>query len=162
MFNNKGVTLVELLVVMGIMTVLIGMSTASVGNINRRANLNTTTSVLVNDIKSQQIQAMSGMTAGGNPSGGDSFGIHFNSTSYTLFQGTYNAASTANLIVNFPPNVVITNPTGIPGSEIVFTPGTGVVTGFTAGQNVITFKNNISNELKSVTFNRYGVVTSLQ
>ena len=61
---QKGFTLPELLLVMGILTILFGFITINLLNFRQKSVLNTTVDTVVSDLKSQQNKAMVGDTQG--------------------------------------------------------------------------------------------------
>lgn len=103
------------------------------------------------DLKQQQLRSMVGATAGGATA--QTFGVHFEANSYTLFSGVY-ALGNPNNIVVLTGTVAVTN--NLPTSQIVFSRLSGEVAGFSAAQNTITFTN--SGLPRTVTINKYGVV----
>ncbi|HVF69270.1 MAG TPA: prepilin-type N-terminal cleavage/methylation domain-containing protein [Xanthomonadales bacterium] len=159
MANSKwqianGFTLIELLLAMGIFSTLIGISSISLLNTQRKTSLSGAVQVFIADLRSQQIRAM----VGEDEAGGDAtdYGLHFETTSYTQFKETY---GTNNFVANLPSrtNVVTT----FPSSQIVFIKGSGEISGFAGGTNTVTFQDLNDGSQKVVTINRYGVVTGV-
>lgn len=144
---QKGFTLVELLVSMGILAVIFAISTINLSNIIPSTSQTTTLDILISDIRAQQTQAMTTDS---------SFGVHFEGTSYTLFKGTtYSSLDPANFVVNLDPTVTITNIL-FPGNQIVFSPGSGNVAGYVLGSDSISLTNSGGAGTKQLKINQYG------
>ena len=157
---QAGFTLVELLLFMAIFSVLVGLVTINLLNAKQSASLSTTVSNFLTDLKQQQLRAMIGDTGGRAST--DSYGISFGTTKYTLFHGTAPQGDSSDLAVNLGESMqFVTNASTFPNSKIVFLKGSGEVSGFTSGQNAIIIKDVTNNNQKTITVNRYGVVTSV-
>jgi type II secretory pathway pseudopilin PulG len=157
--TRLGFTIIEIIVVFGILATLLGIGYISVVNIQRRAPLSATASVLVGDLRGQQTKAMTGDTQTGATS--DSYGIYFQSNAYILFKGlSYNPSDTTNAVTPLPTNITVS--TVFPGSSIVFAKGSGDIVGFAQGSSWVTLTENLNGEHKTLTVNRYGAVTSIQ
>jgi prepilin-type N-terminal cleavage/methylation domain-containing protein len=153
--NQSGLTLIELVVVMGIILMLFGFTSFSVINTQRTVSVNGIADVLVSDLSSQQNKAMQGF---GNSSG-TSYGIYFEANKYTLFKGsTYSPTDLANFTVNLDKGISFANIT-FQGNSVVFNPVTGEVNGFSNGNNSIKILDTNGNKSVTITINRYGVVT---
>jgi type II secretory pathway pseudopilin PulG len=151
--SQKGFTVVELLLTIGIFIVLTSIATVSLGKFERNASLSSEVNTIIPDVKEQQIKAMAG---DGEGSGSISdYGIHISSTSYTLFRGTYVAGSSSNFVVSLPANIQLS--TTFPSSELIFTKGSGEV----AGPNTITLTDMTNSATKTITINKYGAITSI-
>lgn len=150
---ERGFTMMEMLVVIGILVVLITLTTLSLNKIQNQVNLTTTINAFIADLKEQQTRAMVGDA--GTGSGPDNYGIHFSTSSYTLFQGTYYATGSA----NFAPSLssVVQISTTFSGGNLLFSKGSGEAN----ASGTATFTNTANNTQKTVTVNRYGVVTGI-
>lgn len=156
---NEGFTLIELLIVLGIMGILFTFGAMSLLNIQSRTYLDSNIITLLSDIRRQQIKSMLGETNGGAST--YSFGIKFDTGSYTLFRGTvYSPSDPGNLTINLEGNTQFSNVT-LPSGVIVFDKGSGEVNGFTAGSNTFVVRDTGSNQQKTITINRYGVITTV-
>jgi prepilin-type N-terminal cleavage/methylation domain-containing protein len=154
--RQAGFTLVEVLIVMGLMAVLITMTTISLIRPQTSASIASTVSQLVNDLKAQQLRSMSGNS--GSATSAQANGVYVQSGTYTLFKGsTYSAGDADNFAVSVTNGVTLS--TTFASTQVVFTKGTGEVTGFSAGANTITVTNATSGQTKTITLNRYGVIT---
>ncbi|MEN9328480.1 MAG: hypothetical protein RI947_1288 [Candidatus Parcubacteria bacterium] len=159
-FNTTaGFTFVEIIVVIGILATIAGLTIMNLSGVQRRAYLNTQLTTTIADLKSQQLKAMTGDTEGRSTH--DAYGIHFGSSSYTLFHGlTYNASDSSNFTINLDGNIDLTNIT-LPQSEIIFTSGSGELTNYIQGADAFTLRNTLNGDQKTVTINRYGVIISI-
>lgn len=156
--NQRGVTLVELLLVMGIIATLFGITTINLLNARVGVSNSASTSVLISDIKSQQVKSMNGDTEGrGIP---DSYGVNIQSNRYVLFHGiSYLASDTANF--NVPNDSGYTLTSTFPNNTIVFASMSGEIVGFVNGANSITTTNDSTGRSKTIQINKYGVITNV-
>lgn len=157
-FQN-GFTFPEIVIVMGIIAILLGFATINLVQAQKSTALNSATDVLVADVRSQQLKAMVGDTEGrGSP---DSYGIHFNTSSYTLFHGTtYNANDPSNFTITLDTSLSFTLD-NFPSGNIIFQRITGEISGFSQTNSSITLQTT-SGQNKIITINQYGVVTNAQ
>ncbi len=155
---QQGLTLVELLVVFGIITLLFSIGVVSIMNIKVITSNNTSTNVIVSDLKNQQIKAMTGDTEGrGIP---DNYGVKILSNKYVLFHGlAYNSSDTANFQV--PIDNGFTLSSTFPNATIVYASGSGELLGFVANQNAIKITNSSSGQSKTIHLNKYGTITDI-
>lgn len=156
--TNRGLTLVELIVVIGILSVLFAIGTVAVSNIRVITSNSTSVSVIISDFKTQQIKAMTGDTEGrGTP---DNYGIKILSDRYVLFHGAvYSPTDTDNFGV--PVESGYTLSTTLPNGTVLFASQSGELVGFVQNQNTVTLTNTSSGQLKSIQLNKYGTVTSI-
>lgn len=153
---TKGFTLPELIVTVGILMVLIAIAALSISRADLRADLNGKTLVLLADIKNQQLKAMSGET--GATSTSADHGIYFGTNSYTTFRGsTYDPSNPTNFIVQFENNLSFQN-VQFQNSQIVFSKVSGEIKNYNPAGDTFSIVNNPTNEIKSIEFNKYGVL----
>ena len=156
---RRGFVLIELIVVFGMFAVLIGMTTLNVLGSKRTATLTGVVDTLVADLRSQQTKAMSGVTQGGVSQSG--YGIRFAANQYTLFKGTaYNAGDSDNVIVPIDARTTFSS-ISLPDSSIVFLAKSGEFMGYATASSTLTVKQTDSNDTKTIQFNHYGVITSI-
>jgi len=156
---SYGFTLIEVLVVLGIFILFLGFLTINIMNIEPKTSLKLDTSTVIADIKKQQLRAMTGDSFNNQPL---AFGIFLESNRYTLFGGsTYQAGNPGNSVIALPDNTLIQNIT-FPGSVIVFLQNSGVINNFVNGANTFAIRNSITNDVKTVTFNKLGTVVQVQ
>jgi prepilin-type N-terminal cleavage/methylation domain-containing protein len=156
--KNQGFTLIELIVVMGIVGTLAAFMTTNLMGFQRHTHIATTISTVLADWYAQRSRSMIGDTQG--RSSADAYGIYFQTGRYTLFHGaSYNPSSPDNVVIPLESPVQVSSTT-LPGSTVIFTKGSGEVTGYSGSQNTISFTNSSSNEVVTLTFNQYGTITS--
>lgn len=119
-------TLPEITFVMGILIILMSIGIYSLARAQHSSSLATTLDTFKSDFKNQQLKAMLGDTETG--SAPDNYGIHFDTTSYTLFKGTWSASASSNFVINLPSTIQISDffP---PSHEAIFSKGKGEVSG---------------------------------
>ena len=155
---NSGLTLIELLLVIGILAVLFSIGFVSLANINVISGNNSASVVLISDLKTQQIKAMTGDTEGrGIP---DNYGVKILPSSYVLFHGlSYNASDTSNFSVPVDSGYILS--TTFPNSTIIFASESGQLIGFVANQNTISLTSTPSGQVQTIEFNAYGTITNI-
>lgn len=152
--KQAGFTLIELMVTMALVIILFALSAVNLGQPQTTAGLNTTVDTLLNDLKSQQLLAMSGGI--GSTAVQQPHGIYIQSNQYTLYAGsTFNGGDTNNYVVSAPANMAFS--TTFPSSTVLFNKGAGDVSGFVGGSNTITVTYGSSP--KVITINRFGATT---
>lgn len=155
--QSHGFTLVELLVVIGIIATLFGLVTVSLLRTQHGASVSAATDGLVSDLRVQQTKAMMGTKdTNGNE---NSYGIHVSSNSYILFQGITDPGDSSDFTVS-PSAITFT--TNLPNNIIVLAERSGEFSNYASGPYTITVKNMYGTEQKVITINRYGVVTNVQ
>lgn len=155
---KRGITFIELIVVIGIFLTLIGIASISLVSTRINVSLDTTISSLIADLSSQQIKSMVGDTEGRATN--DTYGIYFEQDKYILFHGlSYSPSDSSNFTISIKEPVRISS-VQLPASSIVFSLRSGQVNGFSNTQNSITFQDSVTGEQKTVIINRYGAVTS--
>jgi prepilin-type N-terminal cleavage/methylation domain-containing protein len=152
----KGFTLVEVVVVMALLAILSGLAVVNLIGNQREVVADASASTLIADLRTQQMKAMMGDDSGGATA--QSYGILFETNSYTLFAGSSYSASDPN---NFEVQIDgLTIDSTLPADTVIFNKASGEVSGFTAGQNTVTFTNS-GGDTTILDINRYGVVNVL-
>lgn len=155
--NTRGFTVVEMLLVMGIIAVLFAIVSISLSGMIPKANLNSSADTAIVDVRQQQLKAMYSETEGTTPS---EFGIHFENSTYTLFKGnTYAAADPTNTPNDLGAGIQFS--TTFANSQVVFNRKSGEILNFVPGNNTVTINDTITNKQTVLTFNKYGVVESI-
>lgn len=158
--NEKGFSLPEIIIALGIAIILFGFVGLNLFKTQHTVALSSSLEPLLVDLANQQTKAMTGNTEGRASS--DSYGVYLGSTNYTLFHGSlYNPSDLSNFTVNLEQNIQFGTIT-FPSRVVIFSSGSGEIAGFTNGSNTFVIKNILGNEQKTVTLNRYGVITSVQ
>lgn len=159
MSKRPGLTLVEIIIVLGIVSILFTVTSFSIARSRNTISLDSTVSSLINDIKSQQLQAMSGFTQAGvqNPY----YGIYFENKSYTLFHTNgWQAENKANFSIDLDKDSQF-NTVNLFKDQIVFASASGTIENFDPNKNYVTIKNIYSGEQKTVYFNKFAVVYAI-
>lgn len=156
--KDKGFTLLELLMVIGVATILMGFVTINLVKVQHNTSVSAVTDTLIADLKNQQIKAMTGASTAGSA---DNYGVFFSSSNkYTLFHGlTYNPADSTNYTVTLDDNSQVSST--FQSNVVIFTHISGEVLNFSNAQNTITVKNTSGGEQQTLTINKLGVITSV-
>ncbi|OGH16625.1 MAG: hypothetical protein A3C30_04315 [Candidatus Levybacteria bacterium RIFCSPHIGHO2_02_FULL_40_18] len=155
---KRGITLIEVIIVIGILMTLAGMASISFVPFRSGSILGTAITTLISDLSSQQIKVMAGDTEGRSTN--DNYGIYFGTNSYTLFHGdNFDPNDPSNFTINLNEDLQIQST--FPSSQIIFLIKSGEVTSFSETQNSITLEDTVAQDSKTININRYGVVTSL-
>lgn len=153
--KDSGFTLIELIIVMIVFMTLLGLASINLLNSQDTVNIESSMNVLINDMKSQQNQAMIGSTSGQTP---EEYGIYFEPTQYTLFKGSaYSSSSPTNHVIELSPSLLFSTIT-LPSETIVFSRGDGEFENFVDGQNSITITNTNGGESRTILINRFGTI----
>lgn len=148
---KTGFTLIELIVVLGMLATLSGLSYLTLFGRIQQTDVANTTAGLVADLRSQQVRAMTGEQTNGTAS----YGVHLDGNQYVLFSGSAYDANDPNNSM-FPVNGAQLSTTFV-GGNIVFSPGNGDIVGFVPSGNAITVTSAEGGSIKTVRLNRYGV-----
>ena len=152
--GQRGFTLVEALMTMALLAGVFALIFVNIGKPQTVASLNGAVETLVADLRTQQLQAMSGDSAG--ESSAQPHGVYVSSAAYTVFSGaSYNGPDPDNYTVT--PGQGISFSTTLPGSQVLFNKSSGEVQWFSAGSNTITVTGDEGT--RTVTINRFGIVT---
>lgn len=157
MNHRPGFTLVEILIILGILAILFTISSLNLSNTIPKNTLDNAVELLVADIKQQQLSALTGDTEGQSTS--SDYGVFFTSGKYTLFRGSsYNANDSANYDIKLDD---INSSTTASGSIIVFEKNSGLIKNFQPSGNTITLTHLNIGQTKTVSINKYGIIESI-
>src|SRR4030042_5132924 len=156
---QKGLTLIELLVAIGILLILFTLTTMNLSRLPSSTAQSSGYDLLISDLRSQQTKAMSGYNSDAGAISGNAYGVHFESTSYVLFRGSaYSPSDVDNFLVTLEPNLSFTGST-LPtsnGNSIVFSQGSGDIANYISGQDGISLSNSFTGDVKVIRLNKYG------
>lgn len=152
-------TTIELILAISIITILSSAVLFNAAGAQNRTNLDTTINVIINEIKNQQNKAMTGNRE--NRSSYDAYGIYFQSDKYILFHGpAYNPTDQTNFAINLTTGISFSN-INLPNNQIVFASFSGEIANYSDGNNTVTISSQNTGQQKTITINRYGVITSV-
>lgn len=156
MTNRKGLTLVEVLLVITILAVLSSFTGFTLLRSRNKVSLDGIINQVIQDVKTQQLQTMSGLIQGGISN--RYYGIHFENTRYILFHTpTYQANDATNYAINLEADSRF-SVINLPNNEILFADAGGEIEGFDPIRNFVTIDNINSDLQKTLYFNIYGTV----
>ena len=154
---KSGFTLVEILIILGILAILFTITSLNLSSTIPKNALDGAVSALVSDLKQQQLYALTGASIGQNSS--SDYGIYFSGSKYTIFHGsTFNANDSSNFEVAFDDLNFSYN--GL-GSVIVFSKNNGEIKNFQPDANTIQISSTSVDKTKSIIINKYGVIESI-
>lgn len=154
MKKSGGFTIIELIVVIGIFMTLLSLAWINLTSLPSRTASTVSALTVISDIRAQQIQAMTGDTAGAERSG---YGVYFTDTSYTLFKGDmYVPGDPKNFRVDLTDANLAFSDITFPAGAIVFGKGSGDVVGYSPGSDSVSLANHLTSETKILRFSRYG------
>lgn len=157
--SKRGFVFIELVVVLGILSLLLGLVIISISNLRPSAAIDTTITTFITDLKNQQTKVMVGDTEGRGVS--DNYSVYIQPSSYTLFHGvTYSALDATNFTVAVDASLQLS--TTFAGNKIVFATNSGEITNFVPGQDSITIRDSSTGKQTTIQINKYGAVTSVQ
>jgi prepilin-type N-terminal cleavage/methylation domain-containing protein len=159
-FGHKGYSLPEILVVVAVMSGLIFLGSNTFVAPQRTTITNATIDTLISEISNQQNKSMNGAIEIGTAQ--DNYGIWFAPTSYTTFRGaSYSVGSGTNFTTNLNSNLRFST-INLPSSQVIFATSSGAIQGYSGSQNTVTIQDSEAGITKTLRFNQYGVVESLQ
>ncbi len=153
----KGYTLIELIVVVGIVALLTSIGIVNVVRFQQQTNVTAVTDAFVNAVKEQQTKAMSGDAEGRGAN--SPYGVNIALDKYIQFHDTFTSGESSNRVITLPSITEIT--TTFPNSQIVFEGGSGEIVGYSGATSNVTIRNIQTNDQRVIHFNRYGAVISV-
>lgn len=150
-----GFTLVEVVVVMGLVAILITIVTGTLFQSRSAASVSTTALQVINDAHEQQMNAMLGATASAGVY--PDYSIYFTPNSYTLFAGdTYTATNPSNVLVTLDPPLTFTN-ISFPSNTLTFLRLSGDVSAYQTGHTSVTLTDSETGDSHTLMVNRRGI-----
>lgn len=154
---QKGFTLAEIIVVGGIVAMIFGLTISSNLRAQQSTSLQSSSMLLVSDIKQQQINSMTGFTLGEDTT--STYGVYFEEDGYTLFKGTaYDTSDSKNFVVKLPENIKLSEIKFL-NSTLLFSKGSGEVVNFSDSLNEISLMG--LNKTVTISINKLGVLTGI-
>jgi len=148
--RQRGFTIIELLVVMGMSAVLLAIAVVAIARPQQRNSVETVTNVLVSDLKQQQLLSMEGDS--GSQTTAQAHGIRITASGYTSFTGSAFTGSSNNYTVNFPQGITASF-TPLP-LDIIFNKHSGE----TAPVSNLVIQDS-TNDKRTFTINRLGGIS---
>lgn len=153
---SKGLTLVEVIIVIGIISILTSFSGFSLIRSRNVASLDSVTATVISDVRSQQLKSMSGNVQVGNQS--PHYGIYFKTDGYVLFRTqNYEPTDVGNYEINLSADNQF-SVINLPDNQIVFSDLNGEILNYDPVRNFITVSNINTGQQETLYFNPYGVV----
>lgn len=143
MRKDAGLTIIELIVVMGIIMTLFVIGSITFIKPQQKANIDAVVNTLIADIKSEQTKAMAGDLS-------SNFTILFESKSYNI--GDYK--------VSLPESIEIKNITFV-DNKLIFQKGSGEFN-YSGNQNSLVVSTETGDEPVQIIINKYGAVQKSQ
>ncbi|MFA6917832.1 MAG: type II secretion system protein [Candidatus Gracilibacteria bacterium] len=147
--RTRGFTMLEIVLTIAIMAVLIGFAGTYYANSQVRADINSQAANIIHYLRLAQSNAVSGLDNANH-------GLHFETSSYTTFQGdSYNANDSKNFKMDLPSSITINGinlDTG--GSDVIFLKTTGETDNF----GTIVLNSAAINKTITITINYVGTV----
>jgi type II secretory pathway pseudopilin PulG len=154
---SLGFTFVELIVTIAILITLFSIAGMSLVGVTRTTSIASSTDRLLADVREQQLKSQVGDTEGRSTP--DTYGMYFDTSSYTMFHGaSYNSADPGNFTQSLDTNLQFASP----GTSIIFSRVSGEVLDYNPNAHVIVIQDPQSSQQRTITFNRFGVITNVQ
>lgn len=144
--KTKGFTLVELMIVIGITTILTGVSSVVYGNLQKSTQLNDISAQISQNLRLAREQSLAGLND-------KSHGVKFNSNQYILYQGDNYTGRSVAYDRSFSVSSALTITADVSGQEVNFSRGTGLP----SATGTITIAHSIGGA-KSVIINSDGII----
>lgn len=158
MHKEMGFTLIEIILVFGMLGALFVFASVNLFLGPQKETLTTTVDGLISDLRQQQIRAVSGDTGGA--AAVDEYGVYLAGSQYILFRGSqYAAGAGSNFAVDLPEGVIVASV--FPSSQVVFQKGSGEVSGHAPDADTITVTHTQNNQQQIIQINKLGSVIAI-
>lgn len=153
---KRGATLIELMVVMAVVGLLAQLIGPNLFRSHQRATLSTAKTVLVSDVRAQQLLAMQGHVKQAGVY--IDYSVRFESDRYILYPGSvYDSQSADNRIIMLEGPLRFANIT-FAASTLSFARLSGEVRNYDSNANSVTLTNTQTAQSYVISVNPYGVV----
>lgn len=151
--KDLGFSLVEMMFVLAIILIVLSIGTYWYNSVRSNAALKTTTDSIVSALEKARSNSINGKN-------GQSYGVQFASTSYTLFSGnTYNSSNASNTVFSLDSSLITSNSLASSSLVILFSKLTGAI-GSTA--TVTISKISDPSDKKTIIIESAGNVNVIQ
>lgn len=155
--KQKGFTLVETLVVLGLVTILFGLGARSFSAIEKEDRLQAWADEVEATLSLARAQAISGASLSDSQS--LPFGVYFSQTEFILFPGeTYPPQDSRNFKKELPQSLYFSTIDLPAGENIVFQKITGEVINFDPNHHQLILQEKNSQRKRIISINQVGVV----
>lgn len=153
--KNKGISIIEILVVITIIGILTAIVVLNLSTFRNERSLSNTTSDIISLLNNARNNTISSLNS-------SAYGIHFETDRVIYFTGsTFNSSDSANIEIDLNPSVNIPSSGGINlsggGSDVIFTRLTGDTVNY--GTIIIRLTSDATRQ-KVITINKTGSVSS--
>lgn len=145
---HKGFTLIEVLVVIGILVVLIGVSLTAFIKNSSKSNLDKEAKIILSYINNAREQTISS-------SDNSEYGVYFASTSVTVFKGKVYPASTSTIYEISAPSVSIFSFSLTGNTDRFYFKK---ITGEPSATGTIVIRNSANNMIQTITVKPTGII----
>jgi type II secretory pathway pseudopilin PulG len=157
MSREKGLTLVETLIVVGLLSILFLLGTIAFSSLSRRNRLEVAAQKISSCLEEAKAKALAGYSQGQASS--LNFGVYFESDSYTIFSGlVFDALDPLNQEFALTPGLAISE-IGFASNSLIFEKITGQVRNFDPSQNYLVVSDQKTSQQEKITINKLGIVT---
>jgi prepilin-type N-terminal cleavage/methylation domain-containing protein len=148
MFNKKGFTFIEVVVVMGIVSLLFAISAPDLFKLQDRNVLQNTTTEIVSLLRQQQFNSMNSPQV---------YGVHFEQSKYTLYTGSEFVEGKVENTAHELSYPIAISSVLFPGGDVRFASGSGEIIGYSSTANTITLTDTVHLIEKTIKLNSLGV-----
>lgn len=143
---QKGFTLMELIIIIGLTIILAALVTPLYNNIQSQAQLDDDLALLVQTLRQARTSSVSGEQ-------GTSWGVYFTSSSFTFFQGTDYSSRNQSYDISYDLSTAVTLTEDFIGEELIFAKYSG-----TPGQTGVITLNHAVEGIRQISVNELGIV----